>query len=246
MPSAVRVLVRAAHLALTFLTTLPLPHVGEVRSGEFARASGFYPLAGYVVGGVVALTLIVTATLPSGVGAALALLAWLAITGMLHFDGLVDASDAVFAMKSPQRRVEILADVHVGAFGLAAGVILLLLKWSLLGAAPQPGWLVVAAVFARTALLATMNVFPAARAESLGARSREGWWPVALIVAAPAVLLTGGWTAAALAAGVALATALFVGWFCARRLGGGIGGDVYGATVEVGEIAVLLVLLAAS
>uniref|UniRef100_UPI0005EAE5DD adenosylcobinamide-GDP ribazoletransferase n=1 Tax=Deinococcus pimensis TaxID=309888 RepID=UPI0005EAE5DD len=52
-----RSLVRAAHLALTFLTTLPLPHVGDVREGEFARASGFYPLAGWAVGAVVALAL---------------------------------------------------------------------------------------------------------------------------------------------------------------------------------------------
>ena len=51
--------VRAAHLALTFLTTLPLPHVKEVRDGDFARASAYYPLAGYAVGGVVALGLLV-------------------------------------------------------------------------------------------------------------------------------------------------------------------------------------------
>ncbi|PYE53401.1 cobalamin-5'-phosphate synthase [Deinococcus yavapaiensis KR-236] len=246
MLSTLRTVSRAAHLALTFLTTLPLPHVGEVRDGEFARASGFYPLAGYVVGGGVALALLVTSTLPSGVGAALALIAWLTVTGMLHFDGLVDASDAVFAMKTPRRRVEILSDVHVGAFGLAAGVTSLLMKWSLLGASPHPGWIVVAAVFARAALLAPMNFFPAARAESLGARSREGWWPVAVIVAAPAALLAGGWWQAITAASVALGAALVVARFCAGRLGGGIGGDVYGAIVEVTEISVLLALVAAS
>ena len=46
---------RPAHLALTFLTTLPLPHIPEIRDGDFARASGFYPLAGWVVGGLAAL-----------------------------------------------------------------------------------------------------------------------------------------------------------------------------------------------
>ena len=49
--------VRAAHLALTFLTTLPLPHTKEVREGDFARAAAYYPLAGYAVGGLVALLL---------------------------------------------------------------------------------------------------------------------------------------------------------------------------------------------
>ncbi len=242
MRTMLRSLFRSAHLALTFLTTLPLPHVGEVRDGEFARASGFYPLAGYAVGGVVALVLLATAPLPDGVGAALALAAWLAVTGMLHFDGLVDAGDALFVMKSPARRLEILGDVHVGAFGLATGVVVLLLKWSLLGALASPWCVVIAAVAARTALLAPMNLFPAARRESLGARSREGWWPVALVVAAPVLLLPGAW----IAVPVALVSALLVARFAAGRLGGGINGDVYGTIVEVTEIAVLVALVAAS
>lgn len=231
-------LLRAAHLALTFLTTLPLPHVGEVREGEFARASGLYPLAGYFVGAAVALALWLTSALPGGVGAALALTVWLAVTGMLHFDGLVDAADALFAMKSPARRLEILADVHVGAFGLASGVTLLLLKWSLLGALGSPLWPVVAAVAARLVVLAPMNLYPAARRESLGARSREGWWPVACLVALPALLIPRAWI------GVlgALAAALLVARFAASRLGGGLNGDVYGAVIECAEIAALLAL----
>ena len=145
-------LLRAAHLALTFLTTLPLPHVGEVREGEFSKASGFYPLAGYVVGGVLALAWWICSSLnlPAGVSAALILSAWLWITGMLHFDGLVDSADAIFAMKSPARRLEILSDVHIGAFGLATGVIVLLLKWSLLEQVSTVVPLILAPVMART------------------------------------------------------------------------------------------------
>ena len=95
---------RPAHLALTFLTTLPLPHILEIRDGDFARASGFYPLAGWAVGGLTALVLWLPLPIPAGVQAALALTCWLAATGLLHFDGLVDTADAVFAMKSPERR----------------------------------------------------------------------------------------------------------------------------------------------
>jgi adenosylcobinamide-GDP ribazoletransferase len=232
---------RPAWLALTFLTTLPLPHVGEVKDGEFARASGFYPLAGYAVGAVAGLVWLGCAALgvPSGVGAALGVAAWLTITGMLHFDGLVDAADALFVMKSPAERLRILADVHIGAFGLATGVVALLIRFSLLGALGG-GWAalsmtVTAAVAARLAVLAPMNLYPAARQESLGARSREGWWPVACLVALPALLLPNAW-AGFLAAGLAaLATAAFA----ARRLGGGINGDVYGACIEVAELSAL-------
>ncbi|GAA5514193.1 adenosylcobinamide-GDP ribazoletransferase [Deinococcus carri] len=226
---------QAAHLALTFLTTLPLPHVREVREGDFARASAYYPLAGYAVGGLVALVLWLPLPLPEGVRAALAVGAWLAVTGMLHFDGLVDSADALFAMKSPERRLEILRDVHVGAFGLATGVLALLVLWSLL-AAPIPAYApVVAAVVARGLVLLPINLYPAARQESLGARSREGRWGAALVLALPALLLPGAW-AAALAALVAV---LLAARFSAARLGGGLNGDVYGLLVVTAELVAL-------
>ena len=229
---------RGLHLAHTFLTTLPLPHVGEVRDGEFAKASGYYPAVGWTLGALLCLASWLTSGLPDGVGAALVLAAWLGLTGMLHFDGLVDSADALLAMKSPARRLEILSDVHVGAFGLAVGVILLLVKWSGLEAQPQPLALLVTPVLARAALLLPMNLFPAARAESLGARAREGNWPVGLAIAAPAILLQ---PALALTAVIA---AWVVAAFAARRLNGGISGDVYGAIVEVTEATLIVVALA--
>ena len=232
---------RPAHLALTFLTTLPLPHILEIRDGDFARASGFYPLAGWVVGGLAALVLWLPLPIPAGVHAALALTCWLAATGLLHFDGLVDTADAVFAMKSPERRLEILRDVHVGAFGLATGGLALLIWWSLLGSA-RPAEVLLAAVTARTVLLAPMNLFPAARVDSLGARSREGRWGVALLLASPLLLLPIALPHLLAALATALVAALLVARFCASRLGGGINGDVYGACVVCAELAALLAL----
>lgn len=236
-----RSLLRAAQLALTFLTTLPLPQLQSVQQDEFRRASGFYPLAGYVVGALIALTLwgAHALGLPAGVGAALALAVWLGITGMLHFDGLVDCGDALLVMKSPQRRLEILHDVHIGAFGLATGVLALLLKWSLLGSLASPLLVVVAAVAARLVVLLPMNLFPAAREHSLGAGARRGWWPLAALVAAPVLLVPGAW----LGFLTALIAAMLVGHFAARRLGGGLNGDVYGAVIETAEIAALLGLV---
>ncbi len=221
-------------MAHTFLTTLPFSHVGEIKDGEFAEASGYYPAVGWTLGILLALAFWCTSSLPSGVSAALVLALWLGLTGMLHFDGLVDASDAVLATKTPQKRLEILLDVHIGAFGLAVGVMQLLTKWSALNAHPNFLAILTTPVLARAALLISMNVFPAARAESLGARAREGNWQVGLLIAAPAILLnpTG--------AIVAIVTALVVSGFAARRLGGGINGDVYGSVVELCETALLI------
>lgn len=233
--SALRDQFRAAHLALAFLTTLPLPHIQRVEDGDFARASAYYPLAGYAVGGLVALLLWLPLPLPDGVRAALAVCGCLAITGMLHFDGLVDSADALFAMKSPEKRLDILKDVHMGAFGLATGVLYLLTLWSLLSA-PIPVFApIVAAVAARTLVLGAMNTYPAARQESLGASARQGRWGLALLLALPTLLLPGAW-AAWLVAGVA---AWLVARFAAARLGGGLSGDIYGMIITVSELAAL-------
>ncbi len=234
-------IVRPAWLALTFLTTFPLPHILEIRDGDFARASGFYPLAGWAVGGLAALVLWLPLPIQAGIHAALALAVWLAATGLLHFDGLVDTADAVFAMKSPERRLEILRDVHVGAFGLATGGLALLIWWSLLESA-RPAEVLLAAVAARTVLLAPMNLFPAARVDSIGARSREGRWGVALLLASPLLLLSIPLPHLLAALAAALVTALLVARFCASRLGGGINGDVDGACVITAELAALLAL----
>jgi adenosylcobinamide-GDP ribazoletransferase len=80
-----------------------------------------------------------------------------------------------------------------------------------------------------------MNLFPAARKEGLGARSREGRIFPALLFALPAIYFFP-WVALAVVA----AMLLLASW-AARRLGGGLSGDVYGALVEIGEVAGLLV-----
>ncbi len=225
---------RGLHLAHTFLTTLPFPQVGEIKDGEFASASGYYPAVGWTLGLLLSLAVLLTSSLPIGVGAALVLALWLALTGMLHFDGLVDASDAVLATKTPTERLRILSEVHIGAFGLAVSVMQLLTKWSALSAHPNLIAIITTPVLARAALLIPMNIFPAARTESLGARAREGNWQIGLIFAFPAILLNPTGTI------VAIITALVVSSFAARRLGGGISGDVYGSVVELCETTILI------
>ena len=113
----------------------------------------------------------------------------------------------------------------------------LLLKWSAIAALPNAWALLLAPPLARAALLIPMNLFPAARAESLGAVSREGNWRVGLLIALPAALI------APKLAVVAVIAALLVAWWASRRLNGGISGDVYGAIVEITEVAVLIAAL---
>lgn len=224
-------------LAVGFLTIFPIPPLGKVRDGEMKAASAFYPVAGYLIGGVLALVAWFTAGLPDGLQGALLLAVWLACTGMLHLDGLLDSADALLAMKPPAERLRILGDVHIGSFAFGVGFVALLLKWQLLSAAPAPWLLLALPALTRFALLLPMNLFPAARPEGLGARSREGLVLPAFLWALPA-LVAFPWVGL-----VVVAVMLGMAYWAARRLGGGLSGDVYGMLVEVGELAGLLMFV---
>ncbi len=223
-------------LALSFLTVLPAPGVGRVAPGEMRRASGFFPLVGWLVGAALwAADRLLAGPWPPGLRAAAVLALWLGITGFLHLDGLLDAADALLAPVDRARRLAILDDLRVGSFAFGVGAAHLLLKHQAIAAA-DPRALLLAPAFARFAVLLPMNLFPAARPEGLGARAREGNLGLGLLFALPALAL------APVAAGLGLAAVLFLALFAHRRLGG-LSGDVYGALVELGELAFLLAAL---
>ena len=63
-----------------------------------------------------------------------------------------------------------------------------------------------------------------------------------LFAAAAVFVLLGPW--GLLAMGAALAIVWGLGWWAARRLGGGLTGDVYGAASEIAEVVALVVAVA--
>ena len=121
-------------VALQFLTRLPMPRI-TVSSDEFAASMRWFPAAGLVVGAIVAGAAWAGARLDSWTGALLALTAWVLVTGALHLDGLGDVADASGAAhKDKQRLLAVLADPHIGSFGVTAIALQLLAKLVLLHA----------------------------------------------------------------------------------------------------------------
>lgn len=103
---------------LQFTTVLPL---GKPQDLEyFARNSYLYPLAGYVIGGLVVLLIYFIANQTIAAAAAVTLL--LLITGVHHFDGLLDFGDGLMAHGDKERRIRALTDRNVGAGAIAIGI----------------------------------------------------------------------------------------------------------------------------
>lgn len=238
--------------AATLLTRLPLP-VDHARAGaRAALAVWAYPvvggLIGAVAGGVVALLTALGA--PALAAAAIALLIGLALTGALHEDGFADMADGLGG-RDPARRLEIMRDSRIGAFGAAALIAALLAKASLLAhvAEGAPGLTTIAMAAAagaasRAPLGAAMRWLAPARREGLAAGvGRPPTWAALLALGLGALALAGfGWSGgAALAAGLASAAMVAA---MARRAFGGVTGDVLGAMQVAAEIAALTALAA--
>ena len=232
--------------AFQFLTIFPaLP--GQRRlftADEMGRAVGFFPVVGLVLGGLLlGLDSGLRLFLHPQLAAVLVVAAWLALTRALHFDGFLDIFDGLFGGFSPERRLEIMKDSRVGAFGVAAGALLLFAKlFSITDLANRPAGFLLAPVLARWALGIAIFAFPYAREKGLGSdmKAKTGWLQVifaSLLSLAVAWYVAGAWGLAALGLAAVL---LFLAARYMLSLLPGLTGDSYGMLCELIELAVLI------
>lgn len=230
--------------ALGFLTTVPVGMDADSWRA-FRAAPATAVLAGYLVGGLAALPLLV---LPPGpvAGAAFVLVGYLA-AGINHADGLTDVADALAVHGERADRIAAMEDSAVGVGGtLALGLVLLGLfaaGRSLAGAGRVAlGVVLAAAVGAKLAMLVVL-ARGTPRHEGLGASVAAGvgrrTLPVGVALAVPAALVA----IPSVAGAVALVAAALVGAGVvpvARSRFGGTNGDVLGATNELARLVGLL------
>jgi adenosylcobinamide-GDP ribazoletransferase len=225
--------------AAGFLTTLPVP-THTFATDAPRRAALWFPVVGLLLGAILAGAAWGLGWLfPPAVTAGLVVALWVALTGALHLDGLADCGDGLLPPVRRERRLEIMRDPRVGAFGVTVLVLVLLLKTAAL-ASLATTWpaLLLAPIWARWLILVAARR-PSARPEGMGATLGPAPDTRRLVLASLLPLaLTGGvgvwrWPVLAAAGGATLA-ALGVLWLAQRRLGG-VTGDVFGAVVEVSE-----------
>lgn len=246
MIAVLRGLPRDLLVALHFLTRLPLP--GTQAAQGPADAVAAFPLAGLVLGlSLAGLDQVLGFTaLPLFTRNVLLVIALVLLTGGLHLEGLMDTCDGLWGGGTPERRLAIMRDSHVGSYGVLGGACTLLLKLGALQALPsshRAATLILAPVLGRWVLVMAAAIFPPARPDGLGAAFRLGvTWPRFGVAASISLLLTlavGGdvGVPAWMACGVAT-------WLVGRgilHLIPGLTGDTYGALAELAEVVALFV-----
>jgi adenosylcobinamide-GDP ribazoletransferase len=235
--------------ALHFLTVIPIATRRIFSDAELGASLAYYPVAGLMLGALLALM----ATLwqwffPSGVAAALTLSAWVLLTGGLHLDGFMDACDGLLSHRSSEERLRIMRDSHVGAWGVLGGALVLIIQYAALSHVlelPEARWpaaLLLAPVLARWALCLAIVAFPYGREAGWGLTLKQQAGPRQLSMATLATLLIVAlvqWPVGALAWLAVLAATLLLARFALDRLPG-LTGDVYGLIGVVSETLVLL------
>ena len=241
--------------ALMLLTRWPLPapltDALPPDPGRGAAAAWAWPVVGALVGAVAATAggLALALGAPPGLVAALVLAAMALSTGAMHEDGLADCADGLGGGATREKRLAIMRDSRIGAFGTVALVLALVARWSALSALAAAGslfWpLVVAAAAARLPMVLVAGLMAPARRDGLSVAT--GRPPARMMgLAAGLVAVAGlailGWGVVPLLFWVLVAPVPLI-WLAARRIGGQTG-DVLGGVEQLAEIAALTVVAA--
>ncbi|TWH48343.1 adenosylcobinamide-GDP ribazoletransferase [Sporomusa sp. KB1] len=233
---------------LQFLTRIRLVEQHDWSPDSFGRSVKYFTLIGAIIGLILAgLNYVLSQFLPSHVLAAVIIITEIVLTGGLHCDGFMDTADGVFSGRSRERMLEIMKDSRVGANGVVAFGLLLLLKYSLIiDMTPTMLFaaLIAMPVAGRMVMVISITSFSYARPEGMGkafaqyaGRATLG---IAAVVAIAVVAALG--IRASISAGGAVVAGILTARYLATVLGG-LTGDTYGAVTELTELAVLLLFV---
>jgi adenosylcobinamide-GDP ribazoletransferase len=237
-------------IALQFFTAIPIRKEIPMHPEYIERTVRLLPLVGILQGAIYSGCLYILSEWSPFSDLAAAFIIWLlaiVVTGGLHLDGWIDSSDAYFSYRDPARRLEIMADPRVGAFGVISVIVLLAAKFLFIYEIVQKAesmayvW-IMAIPFLGKMVAGLMLLFaPAAKNEGLAhffqqACKRQTVWIY------PVYLFLFLWNKEFVLMLVAAVIQLMIWKKIAVRSFGGITGDVVGAAAEGTEAGLWMIV----
>lgn len=239
--------------ALGLLTRLPVSVEFDAASARGAASAWCFPIVGALVGALAAAVAGVATALGTGPGisAGLALATLVVVTGAMHEDGLADTADGLWGGWTQERRLEIMKDSRIGAYGVLALVLSILLRWSALVTLSEGTslWipLITSAALSRAGMVLLWARLPPARDTGLSASSGRPTLPTGLLATAIAIgigaILLKSLSVSVLCACVAGVGLVMLGMIAKARIGGQTG-DILGASQQIADLMILIALAA--
>ena len=236
----------------TAIRTLTIFTVRGNESKSPATALYWFVPVGLLLGAVIALVgyLGVSLQLPA-VGGALAVAFLALLTRGFHLDGLADMADGFGGGWTVERRLEIMKDSHIGAFGVIALVLVLIIKTvAIASIIERQVWvpLLFVPVFSRffVVVQSVANTYARSEEGTAGRLVKESSMKH-LVVSALWILIicllfsTSYLVLCAVLAGTGGVTTLWIALHANKRING-VTGDILGATVELNEAVLCCVM----
>lgn len=231
--------------AASLLTRLPIA-LDHARAGQRAATAVWaYPVVGAAIGlvaGMLGWLALWVGALPQ-IAAALTLASLALLTGALHEDGLSDCADGLGGGNTREKRLEIMKDSRIGAYGaVALGIALIARTSGIEALMAGPFILLLMAVGAASRLPMVLAMYLMKNARGSGLSASVGAPPAASVVVAIALsfglsMLLVGWSGIFVFCWALLAAVPLL--MLAQRLIGGQTGDILGGAQQCAEIAAL-------
>lgn len=243
-------------LALQFFSVIPVKKQLPMEKFHITLMFAMLPVLGLLFGSVMAASVWLlreTADVSSLLIGFAVVVIGIALSGGLHLDGLADTADAYFSYQDREKRLEIMGDPRIGAFGTMVLLLAIAGKIIIIAEAIEIVPLVlvlVIPVLSRIGLSALFSSTPSAKPNGLAAffqqRSDQRILQLTAIGGMIFLLAAAAWLTTLWAALIFLMLLLVSLWlyrtWCLKNFGG-VTGDLFGAYVEGVEILLWTSLL---
>ena len=247
--------------AFSMYTRIPMPHF-DLKDEDAGGAIMFLPLVGAVIGAVDFVVIRILSKQPVNVSfkALIAVAVPLLITGGFHVDGFMDTTDALRSYKSPEEKLGIMKDPHVGAFAVTGLVTAGLFAVSAFGTVIHlemtkevPLFIEAAGIFVISRSLAALTSLMMKKAKDDGMLVEETKDPGTAVAVVILIQLIAVCTLMAVLNPVytivLIATfALFTVFYCllVKKNFGGVTGDTAGYYITMSEVVAICALAIAA
>lgn len=229
-------------LALQFFTRIPVNKEVEFNGDNAGKSLFFLPFVGLAMGLVAGIPLVLLGRQSMSIASLFTLLLLTGLTGGLHLDGLSDTFDGFLSGRSKDRVMEIMKDSTLGAFGAIALILVMLSKFVLIYNLPQGGWVAIPLALANARIVAgyVITCKKSAKKQGLGVLFREarggGFLALAAGIYSVFLIFFNFWYLIPLVGSMVIGELVSI-W--AYKKIDGLTGDVYGAIIELCEVASL-------